>query len=221
MRQRSSEARATFRRLGLALAAAALVGAAISATAFGGEKSAAISPPPSPNCHLENGIQHVIEITFDNTHFFRDNPNVLSDLEQMPALKDFITNNGTMLSNNYTPLIAHTADDSLTNYSGLYGDRHGQGIGNSYETYVNGDPNNSKSSFAYWTGTYNSTRTRTCRTRRSCRRPTRRRRRPRRGSRSRGPVVTSATSRRRTWSSRTSTPTSRTSSGRTRRRSRS
>ena len=155
MRQRSSEARGTLRRLGLALAAAALVGAAVSASALGGQKSAAISPPPSPNCHLANGIQHVIEITFDNTHFFRDNPNVLSDLEQMPALKDFITNNGTMLSNNYTPLIAHTADDSLTNYSGLYGDRHGQGIGNSYETYVNGDPNNSRSSFAYWTGTYN------------------------------------------------------------------
>ena len=156
MRQRSSEARGTLRRRGLALAAAALVGAAITASALGGQKSAAISPPPSPNCHLANGIQHVIEITFDNTHFFRDNPNVLSDLEQMPALKDFITNNGTLLSNNYTPLIAHTADDSLTNYTGLYGDRHGQGIGNNYETYNNGAGSvTSKSSFAYWTGTYN------------------------------------------------------------------
>jgi hypothetical protein len=128
-------------------------GALAAAAALGSQSRAAISPPPSPNCHLANGIQHVIEITFDNTHFNRDNPNVLSDLEQMPALQDFITNNGTLLSNNYTPLIAHTADDSLTNYSGLYGDRHGQGIGNSYETYVNGTPV-SKSSFAYWTGTY-------------------------------------------------------------------
>src|SRR5262245_48230320 len=133
------------------IAAAAL---AAVAGALGSQSSAAISPPPSPNCHLANGIQHVIEITFDNTHFFRDNPNVLSDLEQMPALQNFITQNGTLLSNNYTPLIAHTADDSLTNYTGLYGDRHGQGIGNSYETYVNGTPT-SKSSFAYWTGTYN------------------------------------------------------------------
>jgi hypothetical protein len=157
MRQHASGAStAGLRRLGLVLASAALVAGAITAGALGGGRNAAvISPPPSPNCHLANGIQHVIEITFDNTHFFRDNPNVLSDLEQMPALKDFITNNGTMLSNNYTPLIAHTADDSLTNYSGLYGDRHGQGIGNSYETYLNGDPNNSRSSFAYWTGTYN------------------------------------------------------------------
>ena len=72
----------------------------------------------------------------------------------MPALYNFITQNGTMLSNNYTPMIAHTADDSLTNYTGLYGDRHGQGITNTYETYVGGTPA-SKSSFAYWTGTYN------------------------------------------------------------------
>src|SRR5215471_11640504 len=144
-----------FRRLALALAAAAVLTAVVSVGAYGGQQKAAITPPPSPNCHLANGIQHVIELTFDNTHFNRDNPNVLSDLEQMPALKDFITNNGTLVSNNYTPLIAHTADDSLTNYTGLYGDRHGQGIGNSYETYVNGNPNNSRSSFAYWTGTYN------------------------------------------------------------------
>jgi len=144
----------TLRRLWLALAAAALVGAAAAASALGGQRAAAINPPPSSSCHLANGIKHVIELTFDNTHFNRDNPNVLSDLEQMPHLLNFFTQNGTLLSNNYTPLIAHTADDSLTNYTGLYGDRHGQGIGNSYETYVNGTPV-SKSSFAYWTGTYN------------------------------------------------------------------
>ena len=155
MGKRSSQGRTgAFARLGLALAGAALIGAAISAGALGGAKSSAISPPPSASCHLGNGIRHVIELTFDNTHFNRDNPNVLSDLEQMPALLNFFTQNGTLLSNNYTPLIAHTADDSLTNYTGLYGDRHGQGIGNSYETYVNGTPV-SKNSFAYWTGTYN------------------------------------------------------------------
>ena len=149
--------RSAVRLIGAAAAVAALVGAAaVSGTLAGSKGAAAISPPPSSNCQLGNGIKHVIEITFDNTHFNRDNPNVLSDLEQMPALKDFITNNGTLLSNNYTPLIAHTADDSLTNYSGLYGDRHGQGIGNSYETYNNGGGSvTSKLSFAYWTGTYN------------------------------------------------------------------
>ena len=157
MRQKASGVgRTRLRWLGVALAAAALAGAAAAAGALGGTRTAAISPPPSSSCQLGNGIKHVIEITFDNTHFNRDNPNVLSDLEQMPALKDFITTNGTLLSNNYTPLIAHTADDSLTNYTGLYGDRHGQGITNTYETYVNGAVTSAqaKSSFAYWTGTY-------------------------------------------------------------------
>jgi hypothetical protein len=142
------------RWVGAATVVGALVAAAALAGALGGARSAAaITPTPSSSCQLGNGIKHVIEITFDNVHFNRDNPNVLSDLEQMPALENFITQNGTMLSNNYTPMIAHTADDSLTNYTGVYGDRHGQGITNSYETYVNGVPT-SKSSFAYWTGTY-------------------------------------------------------------------
>src|SRR5262249_32149842 len=70
-----------FRRLALALAAAAVLAAVVSVGAYGGQQQkAAITPPPSPNCHLANGIQHVIELTFDNTHFNRDNPNVLSDL---------------------------------------------------------------------------------------------------------------------------------------------
>jgi hypothetical protein len=135
------------------VAACALAAFTAGALTRGGA-TAAITPTPSSGCQLGNGIKHVIEITFDNVHFNRDNPNVLSDLEQMPALQNFITSQGTMLSNNHTPLIAHTADDSITNYSGLYGDRHGQPIGNSYETYgVNGTVT-SKSSFAYWTGTY-------------------------------------------------------------------
>ncbi len=105
---------------------------------------------PAASCQMGNGIQHVIEITFDNVHFNRDNPNVLSDLEQMPALENFITGNGTLLSNNHTPLIAHTADDTITNYSGLYGDRQGLGITNTYETYT-GSAIASSSAFAYWT----------------------------------------------------------------------
>jgi hypothetical protein len=140
------------RRVFLAGAILAAVLAATTATVASGSGNTA-GAAAATGCQLGNGIQHVIELTFDNVHFNRDNPNVLSDLEQMPALENFITQSGTLLSNNYTPLIAHTADDSLTNYTGLYGDRHGQGITNSYETYVNGTPT-SKSSFAYWTGTY-------------------------------------------------------------------
>src|SRR5689334_14206139 len=42
----------------------------------------------------QGGTQHVIYIQFDNTHFARDNPNVPSDLEQIPALLNFMEQNG-------------------------------------------------------------------------------------------------------------------------------
>jgi hypothetical protein len=131
----------------------AVVGAATAFAATSGP-SASAAPNASSGCRLANGIQHVIEVTFDNVHYNRDNPNVLSDLEQMPALTNFITGNGTMLSNNHTPMIGHTADDIITNLSGLYGDRQGQGLTNSYETYNSNGTVTSKSSFAYWTSTY-------------------------------------------------------------------
>lgn len=116
--------------------------------------AAASRPPASPAntaCHLGNGVQHVIEITFDNVHFFRDNPNVPSDLELMPHLRQFLEQNGTLMSNNHTPLIAHTADDSLTTYTGLYGDRHGMPISNSYRSYNANGTTDPAGSFAYWT----------------------------------------------------------------------
>lgn len=140
------------RRAAIAAAIVAVVGAAFAAATIGGSPASAASAPSG--CNLANGIKHVIEITFDNVHYNRDNPNVLSDLEQMPALEHFITDNGTMLSNNHTPMIGHTADDTITNYSGLYGDRQGQGLTNSYETYNANGSVTSKSSFAYWTSTY-------------------------------------------------------------------
>jgi len=105
----------------------------------------------APTCELGNGIEHVVSITFDNVHFFRDNPNVESDLEQMPALNAFIQDNGVMLSNNHTPLIAHTAEDSLAIYTGLYGDRHGMPFSNSYRTWNPNGTVNSAGSFVYWT----------------------------------------------------------------------
>jgi hypothetical protein len=102
-------------------------------------------------CHLGNGVKHVVQITFDNVHFFRDNPNVPSDLEMMPNLLHFIEGNGTLLSNNHTPLIAHTANDVLTTLTGLYGDRHGNPIANDYQAYNKDGTTDSASSFAYWT----------------------------------------------------------------------
>ncbi len=144
------------RPIGGAIAASAVIGVLVVAGTVGAAnaKGAADAAAPSSGCHLASGVRHVIEITFDNVHYNRDNPNVLSDLEQMPALQNFITTHGTLLSNNHTPLIAHTADDTITNYTGLYGDRQGQGITNTYETYSAGGTVTSKSSFAYWTGTY-------------------------------------------------------------------
>ena len=40
-------------------------------------------------------------------HFNRDNPNVLSDLEQMPHLLNFIKGNGTLLRTTTRPDLAH------------------------------------------------------------------------------------------------------------------
>jgi hypothetical protein len=96
-------------------------------------------------------VKHVVVLTFDNVHFFRDNPNVPSDLEMMPNLLNFFENNGTFLSNSHTPLIAHTADDILTTLTGLYGDRQGMGISNSFQAYNQDGTTDPASSFAYWT----------------------------------------------------------------------
>jgi hypothetical protein len=102
-------------------------------------------------CQLGNGVKHVVEITFDNVHFFRDNPNVPSDLEMMPHLLNFIEKNGTMLSNNHTPLIAHTSNDILTTLTGLYGDRQGAPIGNDYQAYNADGTTDPATAFTYWT----------------------------------------------------------------------
>lgn len=109
-------------------------------------------------CNLKSArgdVKHVIYIQFDNVHFTRDNPNVPSDLEQMPHLLNFFGNNGTFSTNHHTPLIAHTADDIITSLTGVYGERHGQPVSNSFNYF---NPNDSgglgstfTTSFTYWT----------------------------------------------------------------------
>ena len=133
----------------LALTGAVAPGMAFAARA-GQARGAALSDP-SGGCQLGNGVKHVVQIVFDNVHFFRDNPNVPSDLQLMPNLLQFIENNGTMLSNNHTPLIAHTADDILTTATGLYGDRQGMPISNGYRTFNPDGTTDPAGSFAYWT----------------------------------------------------------------------
>ena len=133
-----------------ALATMALVTASLVTATTSSSSSPVAAAGKDSGCHLDNGIKHVIHITFDNVHFFRDNPNVPSDIEQMPTLLNFIQGNGSLLSNQHTPLIAHTADDLLTQFSGLYGDRHGMGVSNNYE-YYDGTAIKSADSFVYWT----------------------------------------------------------------------
>ena len=140
--------RRSMRQFASIVAGTAVVSGTIVAASLG---SATADPTAATTCHLGNGVQHVVSIVFDNVHFARDNPNVPSDLEQMPNLLNFLKSNGTVLSNTHTPLIAHTADDSLSIYTGLYGDRHGQPVTNSYKTYNADGSTDPATSFAYWT----------------------------------------------------------------------
>jgi len=105
-------------------------------------------------CQLKSpkgGIKHVIYIQFDNTHFLRDNPNVPSDLEQMPHLLNFIKGNGTLISNDHTALISHTATGILTSLTGVYPDRMGQPVSNSFRYFKTDGTSRTGVSFAYWT----------------------------------------------------------------------
>jgi hypothetical protein len=142
---------------------AALAGGALTLgmVAAGAVTSGAVAAPARPAaarpaasaCDLGGGkIQHVIYLQFDNVHYTRDNPNVPSDLEQMPNLLDFITGNGTLISHEHTPLIAHTADDIVTSETGLYGSDTGVPIANEYHYYTGAKDGSSDEagSFAYW-----------------------------------------------------------------------
>ncbi|HKV86399.1 MAG TPA: hypothetical protein VJT78_00215 [Candidatus Dormibacteraeota bacterium] len=139
----------------VALAIGTQVGASPGAHASEGASS-------TTECQLGNGISHVVNVVFDNVHLTRDNPNVPSDLEQMPHLLNFIEQNGTMISHNYTPLISHTANDIVTTLTGLYPDQQGLAVSNSYAFYnPNGTEGGFPSAFQYWTdkigdGAYNN-----------------------------------------------------------------
>ena len=96
-------------------------------------------------------VQHVIYLQFDNVHFMRDNPNVPSDLEQMPHLLNFLTSNGTLLTQQHTPLIAHTGGDIVTTETGLYPDRQGLMVSNTYRYFTPAGPSRTGVAFTYWT----------------------------------------------------------------------
>lgn len=113
-------------------------------------------------------IKHVIYIEFDNAHFKRDvardgSANVPSDLEQMPALLNFMKGNGALLTNHHTPLISHTSDDIASSESGFYPSRTGvANSANSYFVYDSSGTPQQTTGFTYWTskigdGQYNFT----------------------------------------------------------------
>jgi hypothetical protein len=128
----------------------------------GGLLTLGLVAPAQAQCDLNSPagkIKHVVYVEFDNVHFTRDNPNVPSDLEQMPNLLNFIRNKGTLDAGDHTVLISHTANDILTTETGLYSDDDGIFIGNSFGVFSStaaGEVSEFPSAFFYWTDTVQS-----------------------------------------------------------------
>jgi hypothetical protein len=136
----------------LALGVAATTGAAAAARpAPGAGDAAKVTGQAGCTLGTHGAIKHVIYIQFDNVHYTRDDPNVPSDMQQMPNLLGFLTGHGTLITHEHTPLIAHTADDIVTSESGLYGSDQGIPIANEYNYYKPDGTTDTAGSFAYWT----------------------------------------------------------------------
>jgi hypothetical protein len=106
------------------------------------------------SCQLNSAggqIKHVVYLQFDNTHYMRDNSSVASDLEQMPHLLNFLTTNGTLFTNDHTILISHTAGGILSTMTGLYPDRMGVTVSNSYFYQPPSKIPAFSTAFKYWT----------------------------------------------------------------------
>ena len=200
------------RNLAVAVGVAAVISGLVAAQLAQARPTAArtSASPAASGCSLGangNPIKHLIYLQFDNVHFRRDRADVPSDLEQMPHLLNFLTGNGTVLTNDHTILISHTAGGILSSLTGLYPDRNGQTVSNSYGFYRPDSSVGFSSSFKYWTDQVDAVNdpkpnmvTDGGRTR------------PRRGCPSPAPAATSAGWARPTSSSRTRTPTRRVTS---------
>jgi hypothetical protein len=106
--------------------------------------------PAMATCQFGNGVQRVIYLQFDNVHLRRDKPEVPSDLEQIPSLLNFMQTNGTLLTNHHTPLISHTSVDTVTSLTGVYGEKFGFAVGDSFGYFDGTGTPHFTSSFAYW-----------------------------------------------------------------------
>ena len=144
MKLRPALRRSIARFVALALLPASVAG--ITAVSASASKVTA-----SGGCQLNGPAKHVIYLVFDNVHFRRDRPNVPSDLEQMPHLLSFLTSNGTLLTNDHTILISHTAGGILSSLTGLYPDRTGINVSNSYFYFPPSKTPAFSTAFKYWT----------------------------------------------------------------------
>jgi hypothetical protein len=127
----------------------------LAASAIAGVFASAHASAAAPaSCALLKGpIKHIVYLQFDNTHFTRDTPNVPSDVEQMPTLYNFLVDNGVLGVSNHTQLISHTSDGILNSITGLYPDRVGSAIANSFGFYNSNGSVSFPSDFVYWTDT--------------------------------------------------------------------
>jgi len=135
------------------LVAACAAAALVSGVVTGGGSATASA---SGSCQLgtkAGDVKNVIYLQFDTTDFKRDVAGIPYDLEQMPHLLNFLKGNGTLLSNDHTILISHTAGGILSSLTGLYPDRMGQTVSNSYDYFKNNGQPTFTSSFKYWTDT--------------------------------------------------------------------
>jgi hypothetical protein len=136
------------------LAAAVFVSASVLAQPNNDSKNGGQGIAGNGRCQLHsdnNRIQHVVYIQFDNVHFRRDVQNVPSDLEQMSNLRNFLVDNGSVLTDHHTPLISHTSVDILTTLTGVYGEKMGAPIGNSLAFFKPNGTASFPSTFEYWT----------------------------------------------------------------------
>ena len=141
----------------LAVLVAACAAAALATGALSNGSTTATASGPCQLGTKAGQVKHVIYLQFDNTHYRRDRANVASDLEQMPHLLNFLKGNGTLLTNDHTILISHTAGGILASLTGLYPDRNGQTVSNSYDYFKNDGTPQFTSSFKYWTDTVDGT----------------------------------------------------------------
>jgi len=129
-----------------------------SAGALSALLAAGSAPANAAGCHLGapgHELKHIIYLQFDNVHLRRDNPNVPSDLEQIPSLLHFMEQEGTLLTNHHTPLISHTSVDIVTSETGVYGEKFGFAVGNSFGFFDPSGTPHFPSSFSYWTDPVN------------------------------------------------------------------